>query len=63
MTFVLAHLGTDHWWASLLYLIPVLIVVAGIGITSWRDRHRDEDDEDASGEDGATTTPGPTATH
>lgn len=62
MTPVFAHLGTDHWWASLLYLMPVLIVVAGIGITSWRDKHRDEDGEDAAGDDGATTTPGPTAT-
>lgn len=57
---VLAHLGTDHWWASLLYLLPVLIVVAGIGITSWRDKRRDED-EDEAGEDVPTTTPGPTA--
>lgn len=57
---ILAHLGTDHWWASLLYLMPVLIVVAGIGITSWRDKHREED-EDAAGEDAPTTTPGPTA--
>ncbi|MGK2938153.1 MAG: hypothetical protein ACSLFR_10180 [Solirubrobacteraceae bacterium] len=53
---VLAHLGSDHWWASLLYLLPVLIVVAGIGITSWRDKRRGEDDDDAP-----TTPPGPTA--
>lgn len=57
MTTVLAHLGTDHWWASLLYLLPVLIVVAGIGITSWRDKRR----EDEPGEDGPTTPPGPNA--
>ncbi|MBJ7330900.1 MAG: hypothetical protein JHC95_13445 [Solirubrobacteraceae bacterium] len=59
MSLVLAHLGTDHWWASLLYLLPVLIVVAGIGITSWRDKRREAAegaDEDAS----ATTDPGPT---
>ena len=55
---VLAHLGTDHWWASLLYLLPVLIVVAGIGITSWRDKRRGDDPE---AEDPPTTTPGPTA--
>lgn len=55
--YILGHLGTDHWWASLLYLMPVLIVVAGIGITSWRDKHRDEDGED----DDAATRPGPSA--
>lgn len=54
---VLAHLGTDHWWASLLYLLPVLIVVGGIGITSWRDKRRDED----GGADGGPTPPGPPA--
>lgn len=52
---VLAHLGTDHWWASLLYLLPVLIVVAGIGITSWRDKRHEGEDDDAP-----TTPPGPT---
>lgn len=52
---VLAHVSSEHWWASLLYLLPVLIVVAGIGITSWRDKRRDEDD------DAPTTPPGPTA--
>lgn len=57
---VLAHLGTDHWWASLLYLLPVLIVVAGIGVTSWRDKRRgDDDSEDEPAEFGA----GPTAPH
>jgi hypothetical protein len=55
---ILAHLGTDHWWASLLYLLPVLVVAAGIGITSWRDRRRDENADDEV----PTTTPGPTAT-
>lgn len=60
---VLAHLGTDHWWASLLYLMPVLIVVAGIGITSWRDKHRDEEDESTPPTppgDAPNATPGPT---
>ncbi|MBJ7519942.1 MAG: hypothetical protein JHC84_09630 [Solirubrobacteraceae bacterium] len=52
---VMAHLGTDHWWASLLYLLPVLIVVAGIGITSWRDKRHEGEDDDAP-----TTPPGPT---
>ena len=56
------HAGRVALWVvlllmALLYLMPVLIVVAGIGITSWRDKHRDEDDEDADG----ATTPGPTA--
>ena len=51
---ILGHLGTGHWWASLLYLLPVLIVVAGIGITSWRDKRHEDEDEDA------TTPPGPT---
>ena len=56
MTPVLAHLGTDHWWSSLLYLVPVLIVVAGIGITSWRDKRQEAADD---GDDGATPS-GPT---
>lgn len=55
---VLAHLGTDHWWASLLYLMPVLIVVAGIGFTSWRDKRREAaEGPDGPDDDGSATTP------
>jgi len=42
MTFVLAHFG--HWWSSLLYLAPVVIVVGWLSIQAWRDRNRNEED-------------------
>ena len=44
MTFVLAHFG--HWWSSLLYLAPVVIVVGWLSIQAWRDRGREEQDVD-----------------
>jgi membrane protein DedA with SNARE-associated domain len=34
----LAHAG--HWLASLLYLVPVLVVVGALVWQSWRDRRR-----------------------
>jgi hypothetical protein len=41
MTPILAHFG--HWWTSLLYLAPVVIVVAWLSLQAWRDRGRGED--------------------
>jgi hypothetical protein len=38
MTPPLAHVG--HWAASLLYVVPVLIVVAALVWQSWRDKRR-----------------------
>jgi hypothetical protein len=40
---ILAHAG--HWFAGLLYLAPVLIVVGALGYQSWKDK-RLGDDED-----------------
>jgi hypothetical protein len=40
---ILAHAG--HWFAGLLYLAPVLIVVGALGYQSWKDKRRGEDDE------------------
>ena len=34
----LAHAG--HWIASLLYLVPVLVVVGALAWQSWRDKRR-----------------------
>jgi hypothetical protein len=33
---ILAHAG--HWFAGLLYLAPVLIVVAALWYQSWKDK-------------------------
>jgi hypothetical protein len=41
---ILAHAG--HWFAGLLYLAPVLIVVGALLFQSWKDKRRGEDDED-----------------
>lgn len=54
---VFAHLGADHLWASFLYLMPVVIVVAGIGFTSWRDKRRDAAEAAAKDDEAAPTTP------
>jgi 4-hydroxybenzoate polyprenyltransferase len=39
---MLAHAG--HWLSGLLYLAPVLIVVAALVHQSWKDRRRGEDE-------------------
>jgi 4-hydroxybenzoate polyprenyltransferase len=44
-TLILAHAG--HWFAGLLYLAPVLIVVGALLYQSWKDKR---DGEDADGE-------------
>jgi hypothetical protein len=41
---ILAHAG--HWFAGLLYLAPVLIVVGALGYQSWKDKRLGDDDED-----------------
>jgi len=35
---VLAHAG--HWYQSLLYLAPVVVVLVVLGVQSLRERHR-----------------------
>ena len=39
---ILAHAG--HWLAGLLYLAPVVIVVAALLYQSWKDRREHGDD-------------------
>jgi hypothetical protein len=47
---ILAHAG--HWFAGLLYLAPVLIVVGALLYQSWKDKKLgpDDEDEDAGGD-------------
>jgi hypothetical protein len=42
---ILAHAG--HWFAGLLYLAPVLIVVGALFYQSWKDRRRGPEEEGA----------------
>lgn len=41
---ILAHAG--HWFAGLLYLAPVLIVVGALVLQSWKDRRLGPDEDD-----------------
>jgi purine-cytosine permease-like protein len=43
MTPVLAHFG--HWWGSLLYLAPVVVVVGWLSLQSWLDNRRGDENE------------------
>jgi hypothetical protein len=45
---ILAHAG--HWFAGLLYLAPVLIVVGALMYQSWKDKRLGEDDDEREGE-------------
>lgn len=36
----LAHVG--HWWTSILYIAPVVLVVAWLAVQSWRAKRRDQ---------------------
>jgi 4-hydroxybenzoate polyprenyltransferase len=46
---VMAHAG--HWIAGLLYLAPVVVVVAALWRQSWKDKRRDDEDpEDEEGD-------------
>lgn len=35
---VLAHIG--HWYAELLYVLPVALVAGWLGLSSWREKRR-----------------------
>jgi 4-hydroxybenzoate polyprenyltransferase len=51
---IMAHAG--HWFAGLLYLAPVIIVVAALWRQSYKDKRRGDDDE-PEGETGAGVEP------
>ena len=38
---IIAHFG--HWWQSLLYLAPVVVVVGWLSLQAWRDNRKGED--------------------
>jgi hypothetical protein len=38
---VIAHFG--HWWTSLLYLVPVVAIVAWLSFQQWRENRRRDD--------------------
>jgi hypothetical protein len=40
---ILAHAG--HWFAGLLYLAPVLIVVGALMYQSWKDKRLGDEEE------------------
>ena len=40
MSVLLAHSGEFHWYTAVIYLGPLLGVLAWLGIGSLRDRHR-----------------------
>jgi 4-hydroxybenzoate polyprenyltransferase len=46
---ILAHAG--HWFAGLLYLAPVLIVVGALLYQSWKDKRLGEDGDAPEGSD------------
>jgi hypothetical protein len=37
---IVGHFG--HWWTSLLYLVPVVVIVAWLTFQQWRE-NRDKD--------------------
>jgi len=41
---IVAHAG--HWFAGLLYLSPVALVVGALFWQSWRDKRRGAEDDD-----------------
>jgi cytochrome c-type biogenesis protein CcmH/NrfF len=41
----LAHAG--HWLLSMLYVLPVAVVVLGLAWQTWRDRRRGVDPDEA----------------
>ena len=45
---ILAHAG--HWFAGLLYLAPVLIVVGALLYQSWKDKREGADEDDGEPE-------------
>jgi hypothetical protein len=43
LIFPIAHFG--HWYVTLLYLGPVVILVIALSIQTWRDKRRDRRDD------------------
>ena len=54
MAAALIHAHAGHWFAGLLYLAPVLIVVGALLYQSWKDK-REGPDEDSDGEPDIST--------
>lgn len=43
MTLTLAHVG--HWYHVLLYLLPILLIGAGLWWSNWRELRREREAE------------------
>jgi hypothetical protein len=43
LTLPIAHFG--HWYVTLLYMGPVVVLVAALSIQSWRDKRRGGKDD------------------
>ena len=35
---ILAHVG--HWWTSVLYVLPIVVVVGWLSLQAWRDSRK-----------------------
>ncbi len=44
MSLPIAHFG--HWYVSILYLGPVLVLVVALSAQSWREKRRDKDGDE-----------------
>jgi hypothetical protein len=43
MSLPIAHFG--HWYVSILYMGPVIVLVAALSFQSWRDKRRGGKDD------------------
>jgi hypothetical protein len=43
MIWPIAHFG--HWYVTLLYLGPVIVLVVALSFQSWREKRRDGSDD------------------
>ena len=43
LTLPIAHFG--HWFVTLLYMGPVVVLVVALSIQSWRDKRRNRHDD------------------
>lgn len=44
---VLAHIG--HWYAEILYVLPVVLVAGFLGVSNWREKRHARASQDPPG--------------
>lgn len=54
----LAHSGENHWYDTIMFVTPMVVIISVLFVVAWRDRRADAALEDEDTEDPETAARG-----